>query len=230
MTPVTEIVRIPLKPGADAAPVDRVTDALVTTPGCLRVRTSRLHEDGDAVLMCVDWTSLAAHRAFMADEAVYGKLLRDLEPALRGAVSMLHVGFEPFPPTVLDGAGKEGGGGKSAVAEFVQLFFPGGDGFSGDEMAATALGVQHFLTEVEKEGPEGYTGETAAGWGVEEREFKGEKCRVFALVIGWDSVQAHMNFRETEGFKKAIPIFRGLEGLRGSEMCHVSSKTVAGRG
>lgn len=38
-------------------------------------------------------------------------------------------------------------------------------------------------------------------------------------LIGWDSVEAHMKYRETDGFKKAIPPLR--DGPVGIEMHHV---------
>jgi hypothetical protein len=56
---------------------------------------------------------------------------------------------------------------------------------------------------------EGYYG-SAAGWIVEELEHEKVegKARGFAVAIGWESVDAHMKYRETEAFKGSIGSLR----------------------
>ena len=52
----------------------------------------------------------------------------------------------------------------------------------------------------------------AGGWSIEEVEredVEGGKARVFLAALGWDSVEAHMAFRETPTFKEAILLLRG---------------------
>ena len=62
------------------------------------------------------------------------------------------------------------------------------------------------------------------GWVLEEVEHKslgeGKKGRAFVGFLGWDSVQEHMDFRETETFKEHIPLIRTM-GHVGIEMFHV---------
>lgn len=58
-----------------------------------------------------------------------------------------------------------------------------------------------FMTEaVEK--ADGFTS-TAGGWIVEEVEHEkaGGKAKGYFLLIGWQSVEKHMEFRDTEAFK-----------------------------
>jgi len=43
---------------------------------------------------------------------------------------------------------------------------------------------------------------------------------VFAIFVGWESIDAHMKFRETDRFKKSIAPMR--EGLKGMTACHVT--------
>jgi hypothetical protein len=64
---------------------------------------------------------------------------------------------------------------------------------------------------------EGYVA-SASGWVVEELEHEnvGGKARGFQAAIGWTGVEAHMKYRETEGFKEGIQVVRGV--FKGSAM------------
>lgn len=68
------------------------------------------------------------------------------------------------------------------------------------------------------------------GWGV-ENDFavpgdEGKTATALSLLIGWPSIEAHMNFRETDAFKDSIGLIRGLEGVIKLTMCHVKCKTM----
>ena len=43
--------------------------------------------------------------------------------------------------------------------------------------------------------------------------------QAFVAAVGWESVQAHMKYRETEAFKEDIKLLRGEE-VKGMEMVH----------
>ena len=75
-----------------------------------------------------------------------------------------------------------------------------------------------FRTPIE-EHAEGYKS-SSAGSIVEELEHEGEKLKAFAVFIGWDSVSAHMKYRETQAFKDSIAAFR--DGLKSIKMYHVT--------
>lgn len=68
------------------------------------------------------------------------------------------------------------------------------------------------------------------GWGV-ENDFsvpgeEGKTATALSLLIGWPSIDAHMQFRETDAFKESIGLLRGFEGLIKITMCHVKCKTI----
>jgi len=45
----------------------------------------------------------------------------------------------------------------------------------------------------------------AGGWVVEERDVDGQKGRGYEVAIGWESLEAHMAFRETQAFRDSVP-------------------------
>lgn len=68
------------------------------------------------------------------------------------------------------------------------------------------------------------------GWGV-ENDFavpgqEGLGATALSLLIGWPSIDSHMQFRETEAFKESVGLLRGMEGLIKITMCHVKCKTI----
>lgn len=61
---------------------------------------------------------------------------------------------------------------------------------------------------------------TSSGWVVEEVEHPSVGIGLgYVAAVGWDSVEAHMAFRETEEFKNAMGQMGG--GVKGAEMYHV---------
>ena len=57
------------------------------------------------------------------------------------------------------------------------------------------------------ENADGFKG-SAGGWVIEDVEYKGKKGKAYVSTIGWESVQAHMTFRETAAFKENIGLIR----------------------
>jgi len=45
----------------------------------------------------------------------------------------------------------------------------------------------------------------AGGWVVEERDVDGAKGRGYEVAIGWESLEAHMAFRETQAYRDLVP-------------------------
>ncbi|KAI1377620.1 hypothetical protein F4677DRAFT_414990 [Hypoxylon crocopeplum] len=232
MAPITELILLPLNPSITADTVSTVlatnTARLLASPGCLRVRASRVHEDpGAKQRLFVDWTSTDAHHAFVADPAVFAPFAQSMRTIIDPAVPRgkpFHVLFDPFPPAVLD---NKSAGARSPVAELLHVYFPGGeDGYAEDKVQQSTETVRLFLEKLLALDA-GCTGETALGWSLErDVEFKGEPCRVLVVSIGWSSVEAHMKARGHEEFPKIIPLLRNLEGLKGMELCHVSNTTT----
>lgn len=69
------------------------------------------------------------------------------------------------------------------------------------------------------------------GWGV-ENDFpvrggdEGQSGSVLAAFIGWTSIDAHMEFRETEPFKDNVGLLRRMEGVVKLAMFHVSCQSL----
>lgn len=67
------------------------------------------------------------------------------------------------------------------------------------------------LISTVKENAEGFKA-ASGGWVIEDVEHEsigsGKKGKAFVAVIGWESVEAHMKFRETQCFKDNIHLLR----------------------
>ena len=124
-----------------------------------------------------------------------------------GSLSLIHANFNPHPPSAAVSPTT------SPVTEVFTAYF--------HEHSDSYVGAVDKAFKTLKDKAEGCKA-TARGWVVEEvedeRVGKGKKGRAFVGCIGWESVEAHMRFRETEGFKKIIPLLR--EGTLGLEVHH----------
>lgn len=228
MAPVTEIARFVPREGQEAefeAALASTASTLKQQPGVKAVHSSAaLEEDNPVHVLLVDWDSVDSHRAFEASPA-FGPFAARLGPVLAAPPAVYHVAFTPeYPPVLRNGGGAQGSGSGTPVAELLHLYFPAGDAFTADQLAGTAKNSQVFLDSLPGN-VAGFTGQSAAGWALEELDFKGEKARAFVVPIGWESLDAHVKYRDTEHFAKNISLIRGLEGLKGIEMFHVSTKT-----
>lgn len=121
---------------------------------------------------------------------------------------MHHANFSPHPPSAALGPA-------APVTEVLTCYFEseGGsnkaDGFEGR--------FDGLIRSISDSGAEGFKG-AAGGWMVDEVEYKGEKRKAFVGLVGWESVGAHMAFRETQAFRDNIPLLR-QESL-GMELHH----------
>ncbi|KAK7740593.1 hypothetical protein SLS62_011093 [Diatrype stigma] len=224
MAPVTEIVRFTPREGQEAefqTVLASTASTLQQQPGCQAVHSSAtLEEDNPLHVLLVDWDTIESHQAFEASPA-YAPFAEKLGPVLAAPPVLYHVAFAPAHPPVL----RNSSAAKSAVTELLHLYFPAGDAFTADQVAGVARDVQTFLDRLLPEHVAGITGEVAAGWALEEIDYKGEKARAFVAAVGWESLEAHHKYRDTEHFAKSIPLIRGLAGLKGADMFHLSTKT-----
>ncbi|KAI0875981.1 hypothetical protein GGS24DRAFT_499276 [Hypoxylon argillaceum] len=218
MAPVTEVVLLTLAPGADYAAITASAKTIAQQPGCLAVRTSRLHGEPHLVHYFIDWDAVESHHAFERNGAVYGPFLARLGAAMTGYAAPYHVALEPFPPAVFDGRAE----GDGAVVVVGKAWFPGGA--AGREEAAAAA----FAALVDGlRGAPGFTGEVARGWSLESevvREGGGGRSRVFLFAVGWESVEAGVRFREEGEFGEAVA---RMEGVGGLEVCLVNLQGVS---
>ncbi|KAI1848430.1 hypothetical protein JX265_008788 [Neoarthrinium moseri] len=220
MPAVTEIAALHLKPGTDwTIATEKVTTRILPKAGCLRVRYSQKIEDPEQVVFFIDWEDVSAHQAVMKSEA-YGPFLEEMMQLVRADPVVYHVPFEPFPATVLN---NEDGKGKTPIAEVLHAYFPAD--ISMVQQQEALIKVQQFIDE-SKPVAQGFSGETAHGFVLEEVDFKDERCRALVVVLGWESLEAHKAYRETEDFNRTIPLLRGMEGLKGMQVFHVSNHVV----
>ncbi|KAI1505285.1 hypothetical protein F5X99DRAFT_368900, partial [Biscogniauxia marginata] len=233
MAPATEMLQLTLKPEADrTALIADIAKKLHGSPasGLLRAQYAFTVEDPLKLRLALDWEDVSSSSSSPSLSAQLPPSFLEATGALAEAPrGPYYVALEPPAPQVLD---NRGGAGKAKVAELVHLYFPAeGDGRVGKE-ADVAEAMRGFEKEIRGAAPEGFSGEIALGWVVDGAagagllEYKGEPSRAFVLVVGWDSVDAHVRFRDTEAFARIIPLLRGLEGLKGSDMCHVSFQAV----
>jgi len=135
----------------------------------------------------------------------YGPFLEHFGKLLDGSASIHHANLSPHPPTPATSTSR------SPVTECLTLYHPtNADTASFEEKwAACRANLEQHV--------EGYRA-SSGGWVVEEVEYEQEKCKAFAIFIGWESVDAHMKYKETDHFKKHIAPLR--EGLKGITACH----------
>ncbi|KAI1769470.1 hypothetical protein GGR53DRAFT_461193 [Hypoxylon sp. FL1150] len=226
--PVTELILLPLNPAASEADVASAIEAntkVLLSQGALRVRRSPVLENSSQLRMFVDWEDLAQHAAFAANDAVYGPFRARMGPLVDFAspdfAPPYHAAFAAYPPPGLDVGAP---GTRAGVAELTHAYFPADVGDA--ERAEAERTVERFAADL-KEVAEGFTGELALGWSVEDDiQFEGQPSRVLVGVLGWESLEAHKKASETEGFAKVMPALMNLERLRGMKMCHVQCITT----
>jgi hypothetical protein len=69
---------------------------------------------------------------------------------------------------------------------------------------------------------------SAGGWVLDQVDLpNGQgKAKAFVMLIGWDSVDAHIKFLVDPIVQKYLPLIMGLPGVIGRDMCHVSLTEV----
>lgn len=139
-----------------------------------------------------------AHKKFSASSA-YGPFAKHLMTIVDGSLTMHHANFTPHPPTAALGTA-------SPVTEVLTAYFEKeDDGFDAK--------VKQLVKAI-SENSEGFKG-ASGGWVIEDVEYEGKKGKAYVGLLGWESVDAHMAFRETQAFKDNIHLVRkdplGLE-------------------
>ena len=121
-----------------------------------------------------------------------------------------HAEFSPHPPAAAVS-------GTSSVTEVVGHYFAAD--LSDSEKSTFAENVNKFA-KILKDEAEGFTG-FAGGWVIEEQEHAEAegKLKLWQSCIGWQSVEAHMAFRETKAFKDNVYLMRP-ESKKTSTMHH----------
>jgi len=154
----------------------------------------------------IEWEHIDDHTAFQKSEG-YQFLLERLEVILDSAPRITHVklGLDEKDKNPLD----------APVTECVCAYFPS----SQDGDAYVRENWLKFQAELAKMPGVEVQG-MAGGWSTEPQTHDGTEGKMFAAFVGWESVDAHLEFRKTEGFGRIIGLLRG--GARGVEVHHTA--------
>lgn len=215
---------MPLQPGVDvddpSTPIGKVVSDTIATlrqqEGYQRIYKGFRVESPNILQVYVDWDSIDSHTKFMG-QPYYGPFVKNLLSAVDGEMGILHVEFNPHPPSAAVGETS------SPVTEVVDHYFVAD--LSDSEKSAFESNLNKFVKVLE-ENAEGYKG-FAGGWIVEEQEHEDMdgKAKVWHSCIGWESVDAHMAFRETKAFEENVYLMRP-ESKKAVTMHHVKFQEV----
>jgi len=209
---VSEAAILPIKPGTDLESGDVKTalhaafQALTSQTGCQNLFYGRQVEHPDFLQLSIDWDAVDSFKAFIGSSG-YGAFKENLGLVMGGPPRLAFAArpeVAPFSNVA-----------SAPVSEMVELYFPA------DYPEADFDKNFASFKQVVEETAAGVKG-VVGGWSVEEmppREGEDSKDKLFLAAIGWESIDAHMAFRETEGFKKAIPLLK--EGVKNIKMHHV---------
>ena len=114
------------------------------------------------------------------------------------------------------------------MTEIATMWFP--TSYSQEDQDQVAENAKALASVLEKEATT-YKA-SVGGWVDEEIDVpgtNGEKGKAYVLLIGWTSVEAHIEFRTTQAFKDNIHYLRGAKDLKKIEAVHASC-TVVTRG
>ncbi|KAL8951333.1 MAG: hypothetical protein Q9222_002698 [Ikaeria aurantiellina] len=204
--PVTEMATIPLAAGAEVENLDSAAgkvlsdtfETLRQQEGFQRVKYGRQVENPSILQVFIDWDSIDFHKKFEA-QPYYGPFCKHLLSIIDGDMDICHAHFSPHPPSAAVG-------GLSAVTELVSHYFAAD--MSESDQTSFSDDVKKFAKVLESKA-EGFKG-FAGGWVVEDityKEVEG-KTKMWQSCIGWESIDAHMRFRETQAFKDNVDLLR----------------------
>lgn len=149
----------------------------------------------------------------------YGPFVKNLSNLFDGKPTIYHVAFNPHPPTTALSETS------APATEVLTMYFP--TSISSSDMDAHTSNMEQLAKAIQScDGCKGYS----AGWSLEEVPYNGSKAKVYLAVIGWQSVQHHMNARETQTFKDNAPLLKKDGGNLGLEVCHINAQRVDGGG
>lgn len=207
----TEIVTIPVKAGADFNdPNNSVTKTwndllriIGTQDGVQEIWYGPGVETPTDVQMFINWEKVEDHYKFMGSRD-YAPMVERIKTIADGELNLFHVEFTA--------AGAQRVALGAPVTELVTIH-------AQSKNSELTNGAQKFAEVLNKDA-QGFLGITS-GWSIEdvEHEKLEGKGKILFLAIGWQSIEAHMAFRETEAFKNNIGLLR--EGVKASEMHHV---------
>lgn len=215
---LTEVASLSLKsPEASRKVIQVLNTILLAQPGCVRVSSGSIVEDATRSRSFIKWDDVSQRDRFRASPA-YEELLDKLEPFATSAPQFHTVTFNELSLSPVSDSTRQ-----LPIVENLYLHFPYDDSFTAEMREKATSNVERFLNESADDAiTAGATGETVMGWVVEAVDFNGEPSRVLAVLIGWESVEAHLKYRGSESYAKNIPIVRATGGLKGVSVVHTA--------
>lgn len=216
--PTTELATIPLVAGSQIGDPDNSAAAVLKDCSTTISQQDGYHqmqfgmglENPNTLQLAIDWTDKGKHEAFMKSDA-YGPFFKTFGTIIGGDISLIHVDFQP-----------EGGATKAMGAPVTEVATFHFDGAPPDDAYDSC---KKFIEICEKEAEQ-----KVYGWSYgithEEIEKDGVKGKGAVLLIGWDSREDHMAFRETDVFKQNIQLLR--QTAKGIEMHHTTFMNFVG--
>ncbi|KAL8766432.1 MAG: hypothetical protein Q9209_006808 [Squamulea sp. 1 TL-2023] len=204
----TEIATIPLQPGIDIDDLNSTAgrvlsdtfNTLKAQEGYQRAYHGRQVEAPNIWQLLVDWDSVDAHKKFIS-QPYYEAFGKHLMSIVDGDIqSMVHAHFSPHPPsTAVSGT-------TAPVTEMITHYFS--TSITESEQSSFESDLKKFA-QILEEKAKGCTG-FAGGWVVEELDHEGVegKTKSWQSCVGWQSIEAHMAFRDTKDFKNNVYLMR----------------------
>ena len=162
----------------------------------------RIPSEQLVLMLRIEWPDLKHHEDFMSAD-YYAPFLDKVKSMVTDDANALTVNhIHATPPLSAVSS-------KAPVVEMLLLYV---DLSANDEVPGTIMRFMDILSK----NAVGFVA-TTHGWVVEEMEKEGSdgKFKGYFVAIGWESVEAHMEYRETEAFKESIPMLRALaKGLK----------------
>lgn len=138
-----------------------------------------------------------------------------------GTEFVKHLNLRPWPPTAALDAQQNG----PLVTEVLMAWFP--SDINNETRASAEAKAQEFKSQALE--TNGDIKGVSSGWSV-ERDIpiigaKGKVGSLFAVVIGWTSLEASQKARETYTFKDGVALLQGMDGLIALNNLHVSCRS-----
>lgn len=154
-----------------------------------------------------DWESMESHEKFI-NHPSYKPMMADLETLQHGDGIFYHAHLRSVQNSEPTGLSHLFQSAVPPVTE-LQTFY-----FSPDLSSSDSSAFQKAFSTFYRDALDKTQGLmcVAGGWVVEElesKEIRGEKAKVFCIIEGWESVEKHTAFRDSEAYKA----FRGSESL-----------------
>ncbi|KAI9738796.1 MAG: hypothetical protein M1834_008303 [Cirrosporium novae-zelandiae] len=183
-----------------------ILECIAKQPGYQRIYWGYEVEHENNVDLLVDWDSVDAHKRFMASPE-YGPFGGEFGSIMGGPVHVHHRNMQPHPPIAPFSA---------PVTELCTFFLA--PDISPEAQKKYEAEMKSFAEVIEKHA-KGCKG-TSMGWVMEQMSHGNlGKTKAHTLAVGWESVEAHMAYRETKEFQDSIKPVREL--VKGAEVHHV---------